>query len=87
MSHLAELARVNGMDIVSCAEEIDLRPFGIRPGKCVDNKVIADAFGVEVLKRKDPTQRKTCGCVVAGQYRHVRIVPLWLPVLLRHEEL
>ena len=65
MCKLAELARVNGMDIVSCAEEIDLRPFGIRPGKCVDDRVIAEAFGVKVLKRKDPTQRKTCGCVVS----------------------
>jgi hypothetical protein len=66
MCDLAELARVNGMDIVSCAEEdFDLRPFGIRPGKCVDDQVITEAFGVEVLKKKDPTQRDTCGCVVS----------------------
>ena len=65
MCELAELARLNGMDIVSCAEEIDLRPFGIRPGKCVDDQVIAEAFGVEVFKSKDPSQRKTCGCVVS----------------------
>jgi hypothetical protein len=65
MCDLAELARVNGMDITSCAEEIDLRPCGIRPGKCVDDQVIAEAFGVEVLKTKDPTQRDACGCVVS----------------------
>ena len=65
MCALGELARVNGMDIVSCAEEIDLRPFGIRPGKCVDNEVIAEAFGVDVPGTKDPTQRNACGCVVS----------------------
>jgi len=41
MSRLAELAREHGMEIVSCAEEVDLRPFGILPGKCVDDRVIA----------------------------------------------
>ena len=65
MCELAELARVNGMDIVSCAEEIDLRAFGIRPGKCVDDEVIAQAFAMEVPAKKDPTQRDACGCVVS----------------------
>ena len=53
------------MEIVSFAEEIDLRPFGILPGKCVDDQVIAEAFGIEVPKTKDPTQRAACGCVVS----------------------
>ena len=53
------------MEIVSCAEEIDLQPFGILPGKCVDDRVIAEAFGIEVPRTKDPTQRKACGCVVS----------------------
>jgi hypothetical protein len=65
MCDLAELARTNGMDIVSCAEEIDLRPFGIRPGKCVDDRVIAESFGLDVLGTKDPTQREACGCIVS----------------------
>ena len=64
-ARLPKLAGENGMEIVSCAEEIDLRPFGILPGKCVDNRVIAEAFGVEVPKTKDPTQRAACGCVVS----------------------
>lgn len=65
MRELAQLARANGMDIVSCAEETDLRPFGIRPGKCVDDELIAEAFGLDVLAKKDPTQRRACGCVVS----------------------
>ncbi len=53
------------MEIVSCAEEVDLRPFGILPGKCVDDRVIAEAFGIEVPGTKDPAQRKACGCVAS----------------------
>jgi hypothetical protein len=65
MRGLAGLAGENGMEIVSCAEEIDLRPFGVLPGKCVDDRVLAEAFGVDVPGTKDPTQRKACGCVVS----------------------
>jgi hypothetical protein len=65
MRGLAELATENGMEIVSCAEELDLRPFGILPGKCVDDRVLGEAFGIEVPKTKDPTQRAACGCVVS----------------------
>ncbi len=65
MRRLAELAGKNGMEIVSCAEEVDLRPFGILPGKCVDDQVIAEAFGIKVPGTKDPAQRKACGCVVS----------------------
>jgi hypothetical protein len=65
MRRLAELAEENGMEIVSCAEEVDLRPFGVLPGKCVDDRIISEAFGVTVPATKDPTQRKACGCVVS----------------------
>jgi hypothetical protein len=65
MTEMAGLARTNGMDIVSCAEAIDLRPYAIRPGKCIDDEVIAAAFGVHVPKTKDPAQRDACGCVVS----------------------
>jgi hypothetical protein len=65
MRGLAELAGDNGMEIVSCAEEVDLRPFSILPGKCVDDQLIAEVFGIAVPGTKDPTQRKACGCVVS----------------------
>jgi DNA repair photolyase len=62
---LAWLAAADGMEIVSCAEETDLTPCGIRPGKCVDDQVIEEAFGTQVNRKKDPTQRAACGCVVS----------------------
>jgi hypothetical protein len=65
MRGLAITARASGMEIVSCAEELDLAQFGIRPGKCVDDDYILQVFGLDVTHAKDPAQRKACGCVVS----------------------
>ena len=59
------LARENGMKISSCAEDIDLTGFGIQPGKCVDDQYIQELFGIDVIHKKDPSQRDACGCVVS----------------------
>ncbi|MBP6965146.1 MAG: DUF1848 domain-containing protein [Armatimonadetes bacterium] len=65
MRRLAEVASGAGMEIFSCAEVLDLTPFGIAPGKCVDDAYIRRVFGVEVVGRKDKTQRLECGCVAS----------------------
>jgi hypothetical protein len=65
MRGLAEAAGAHGMDIRSCAEPVDLAPFGIRPGRCVDPEYILRVFGVETADRKDPYQRKACGCAAS----------------------
>jgi hypothetical protein len=65
LADLAAIARSHQMEIVSCAEGHDLRPFGICPGKCVDDEYIRQVFGLEVAHTKDPNQRKACGCVVS----------------------
>ena len=65
MRALVELAAANGLEITSCAEQIDLRPYGIRPGKCVDDEYIQRVFGLDVTHDKDPSQRPACGCVVS----------------------
>lgn len=62
---LVNIAGQQEMEIVSCAEELDLLPYGVRPGKCVDDDYIARVFGIEVGSKKDPSQRKECGCVVS----------------------
>jgi hypothetical protein len=62
---LAATARANGMEITSCAEEMDLRPYGIQPGKCVDDDYVARTFGLRLPNKKDPSQRAACGCVVS----------------------
>ena len=65
MRHLAATAAENQMDIASCAEEIDLTPYGIRPGRCIDHDLIKQAFGREISTAKDPSQRRACGCVLS----------------------
>jgi hypothetical protein len=65
MSAMIRIAGENGMEITSCAETLDLQPYAIRPGKCVDDEYITKAFGLTVTSQKDPSQRPTCACVVS----------------------
>jgi hypothetical protein len=62
---LAGLAGGSGLEICSCAEPIDLRPFGIQAGKCIDNDYIQRVFGITVTAKKDQAQRVECGCVAS----------------------
>ncbi len=65
MNSLARIANENKMEIVSCAEEPGLTKYNIRPGKCIDDDYIERIFGTNVSHKKDPSQRKACGCVVS----------------------
>jgi hypothetical protein len=65
MRAIARTAADNGMEVFSCAEEIDLAPYGIQPGKCVDDELISRAVGVRVVRAKDTSQRKACRCVAS----------------------
>jgi hypothetical protein len=60
---LAELGTAHGMEVVSCAEEVDLASYGVERGKCIDDALIQRLFGVEVCHKKDRAQRAACGCV------------------------
>ena len=65
LEHLAATASMCEMEIFSCAEELDLLPYGIQPGKCIDDEYIARTFGLQLKTKKDPSQRDACGCVVS----------------------
>jgi hypothetical protein len=65
MKFMSSVARDNGMALSSCAQERDLTACGVLPGKCIDDGLISEVFGVEVNHTKDPSQRKACGCVVS----------------------
>ena len=65
MNTIAQTARTNDLEIYSCSEERDLLPYGILPGKCIDDEYIEATFGIEVGHKKDPGQRKACGCVIS----------------------
>jgi hypothetical protein len=63
MCSLAETASQNGIQIRSCADELNLQHYGILPGKCVDDELISQVFGLNLEVKKDSCQRKQCGCI------------------------
>lgn len=60
---LREIALSHGFTLQSCAEETPLK--GIPAGKCVDDHLLAEVFGIQLDTPKDPHQREACGCVVS----------------------
>jgi hypothetical protein len=62
---LSETARRNGMELRSCADELALERFGIRPGACVDAELISRISGADLEGGKDLCQRKQCGCAAS----------------------
>lgn len=56
-------AKCSKMEAFSCAEVLDLKPFGLMPGKCIDDSYIERVFGINVASEKDKSQRLACGCV------------------------
>jgi hypothetical protein len=62
---LADMAHGHGMEIVSCAEGLDLSRCGVAKGKCIDDKLIEELAGAPLAISKDPTQRPECGCMAS----------------------
>lgn len=60
---MARTAESAGMEIFSCAQERDLSPLGIKPGKCIDGALLERLFGLGLNYKKDSGQRPACGCV------------------------
>lgn len=60
---LAGIARENGMEIVTCAEQADLSAAGIGHGSCIDGAWIETLTGYRIKSRKDKNQRAECGCI------------------------
>lgn len=68
---LAEIAKLHGMEIQSCAEAIELSSVGIEHGKCIDDDLLEREFGLALNGAKDKGQREECGCIKSvdiGQY-------------------
>ena len=63
---LASVAENNNIKIETCAEEIDLKTFGIEHAKCIDDRLVSDLLGINAEVPKDKTQRLECGCVLSA---------------------
>ncbi len=62
---IGQEAKIYGLEVQSCAEEIDLGKYGINHGKCVDAGLLGKISEFPHVFRKDPGQRKACGCVIS----------------------
>jgi hypothetical protein len=65
LASIAATAAAHGMTATSCSEAIDMGRYGIQPGKCIDDRLIRELFGISVSGTKDPSQRAACGCVTS----------------------
>jgi len=64
-AHLKNICIKNDIELTSCAEIADLTTYGIKHGKCIDDKLIEEISGFRLDVEKDPTQRTECGCVAS----------------------
>lgn len=63
------------LEIATCSEKINLKNYGIKHGKCIDDELFTKIFKVPLIVKKDKTQRKDCGCVTSidiGSYNTCR---------------
>ena len=64
-SKLVEIAHNYGLEIDTCAEEIELKKFGIEHARCIDDRLLAKLLDCQLDINKDKTQRLECGCVTS----------------------
>ena len=60
LARFAAAASRSGLEIQSCAEVASAA--SVPPGKCVDEQLLNELFGLGLAYRKDPAQRKLCLC-------------------------
>lgn len=63
ISELSDIAEENKLTIATCAEEIDLVPYGIAHNCCIDRELIEKITGHKIGAKKDKNQREECGCI------------------------
>jgi hypothetical protein len=61
--NLSVIAGQHNIVVETCAETIDLTGVGVKPGKCIDEDLIARITGKSLAVPRDKHQRKTCRCV------------------------
>lgn len=61
--YISEVGKDCNIRIETCAEEIELKDFGIGHAKCIDDKLISEIIGYDIKTKKDKNQRLPCGCV------------------------
>ena len=78
--NLSEIAHSCGLQMDTCAEEIDLQQYGIQHARCIDDRLLAKLSDRPINAKKDKNQRLACGCVESvdiGAYNTCRYACLY----------
>lgn len=62
---IGRIGRDQGLQVFTCAQDLDLQEAGIQRGSCVDGTLINALFNARVPVKKDPHQRPECLCAVS----------------------
>ena len=62
---LADIAGKHHLVLETCAEQIDLAPYGIAHGHCIDRSLLEQLAGCRLALDKDKNQRPECGCMAS----------------------
>lgn len=65
LKDFASIARENGMEIFTCAEERNYSEIGIPPGRCIDDRILRQEWSLNIKYKKDPSQRDSCLCTIS----------------------
>ncbi len=65
LKELAAIAAENGIQMFTCAATPEIQTAGVLPGKCIDDGLIRQLWGVNIRYRKDPAQRSYCLCTAS----------------------
>lgn len=60
---IRRIAEENGIEMMCCAEQLDLQQCGIRRSSCIDRGLIETLTGCRIRAGKDRNQREECGCI------------------------
>jgi hypothetical protein len=62
-SGFSGIASRYGLELFTCAEEIDLDEYGINHASCIDKEWIERIVGYRITAKRDKNQRPACRCV------------------------
>ncbi len=62
LGRLAQTAQEHDLEMRLCAAERDYSHLGINPGKCIDEGLFNEYYGLKLTFEKDRGQRPACGC-------------------------
>lgn len=61
--NLSEIAHGYGLKMDTCAEGIELEPYGIQHARCIDDRLLGKLLNCPLKVGKDKNQRLECGCI------------------------